>query len=307
MGRTYVPGVTVRRTGLGVPPGCDRSGCDRPGHDKPGATGNRCNTRRGDGMADGTTTPATGDGTVRQDDVGAPAPSAMTQRQRQILDMIRRTVQERGYPPSVREIGEAVGLRSPSSVHSQLAALERGGHLRRDPSRPRAIEVRTPAERAAAAADLKLSAGSVAAGSSGPVEPIEAGQPIEPIEPMEPIEQGERTAPSHLVPQVEETYALPRDLVGEGTLFMLRVRGESMLQAGVLSGDLVVVRQQPDVEQGQMCAAMIDGEATVKFFRRTRAGEVFLDPANDGYEPIPVTREADAVVLGKVVAVLRSL
>src|SRR5680860_1090686 len=264
-------------------------------------------------MADGSTTSATGDGTVRQDGVGAPAPSAMTKRQRQILDMIRRTVQERGYPPSVREIGEAVGLRSPSSVHSQLAALERGGHLRRDPSRPRAIEVRTPAERAAAAADLGPSAGAVAAGSSGPAEPID---------PIEPIEAGERTAPAHPVPllgeiaagapllaeqQVEETYALPRDLVGEGTLFMLRVRGESMLQAGVLSGDLVVVRQQPDVEQGQMCAAMIDGEATVKFFRRTRAGEVFLDPANDGYEPIPVTREADAVVLGKVVAVLRSL
>jgi repressor LexA len=106
---------------------------------------------------------------------------------------------------------------------------------------------------------------------------------------------------------VEDVYPLPRDLVGEGTLFMLRVRGESMLQAGVFPGDLVVIRQQPSVEQGEMCAAMIDGEATVKFFRRTRSGEVFLDPANDGYAPIPVPPDSDATIIGRVTAVLRSL
>jgi repressor LexA len=182
----------------------------------------------------------------------------------------------------VREIGEAVGLRSPSSVHSQLNSLEREGYLRRDPTRPRAIEVHFDPDteltmRAAAAKDVPL-VGEIAAGA--------------------PLLAEER---------VEDVYPLPRDLVGEGTLFMLRVRGESMLEAGVLPGDLVVIRQQPAVEQGEMCAAMIDGEATVKFFRRTRSGEVFLDPANEGYEPIPVAPDADASVLGKVVAVLRSL
>jgi len=107
--------------------------------------------------------------------------------------------------------------------------------------------------------------------------------------------------------RIEDVYPLPRTLVGEGTLFMLRVKGESMVQAGVLPGDYVVVRQQPTVEQGEMCAAMIDGEATVKFFRRTKSGEVFLDPANEGYEPIRVDPDADSAILGRVVAVLRTL
>jgi repressor LexA len=211
------------------------------------------------------------------------APNApLTQRQHHILEFIREAVEARGYPPSVREIGDAVGLKSPSSVHSQLNTLERGGYLVKDPTRPRALEVRFDPDteltmRAAASKDVPL-IGEIAAGA--------------------PILAEER---------VESLYPLPRDIVGEGTLFMLRVRGESMLQAGVLPGDLVVIRQQPAVEQGEMCAALIDGEATVKFFRRTRAGEVFLDPANEGYEPIPVAADADASILGKVVAVLRSL
>jgi repressor LexA len=206
----------------------------------------------------------------------------LTSRQQQILDMIRETVSERGYPPSVREIGEAVGLRSTSSVHAQLASLERRGYLRRDPSRPRAIEVRFDPETELARSPASLRAvpliGEIAAGA--------------------PIVAEER---------VDELYQLPKDLVGEGTLFMLRVRGESMVLAGVLPGDYVVVRQQPTVEQGEMCAAMVDGEATVKFFRRTKGGEVFLDPANDGYEPIPVSPDQSAAILGRVVAVLRSL
>ena len=207
---------------------------------------------------------------------------ALTIRQQRILEFIRQAVEDRGYPPSVREIGDAVGLRSPSSVHSQLATLERGGFLRRDPSRPRAIEVRFDP-------DTELSM---------PVMPTKAVPLVGEIAAGAPILAEER---------VDDVYPLPRDLVGEGTLFMLRVRGESMLQAGVFPGDLIVIRQQPDVEQGEMCAAMIDGEATVKFFRRTKAGEVFLDPANEGYEPIPVPPDADGVILGKVVAVLRSL
>ena len=208
--------------------------------------------------------------------------SDLTSRQQRILEVIRETVEARGYPPSVREIGDAVGLRSPSSVHSQLASLERGGFLHRDASRPRAIEVRFDP-------DTELSMRVPAPRHVPLVGEIAAGSPILAEE------------------RVEQVYPLPRDLVGDGTVFMLRVRGESMLQAGVLPGDLVVVRQQPTVEQGEMCAAMIDGEATVKFFRRTRGGEGFLDPANDGYEPIPVGADADASILGRVVAVLRSV
>lgn len=204
----------------------------------------------------------------------------LTPRQQRILDYIRETVATRRYPPSVREIGDAVGLRSTSSVHAQLGALEQAGVLRRDPSRPRAMEVlgdsgESAGQGAAPATRVPL-VGEIAAGS--------------------PILADER---------IEEVYPLPRDLVGEGTLFMLRVRGESMVEAGVLDGDLVVVREQPVIEQGQMCAALVEGEATVKLYRRTPAGEVFLDPANESYEPIPVLSEADAGILGRVVAVLR--
>ncbi len=208
--------------------------------------------------------------------------TGLTTRQQRILEVIRAAVEGRGYPPSVREIGDAVGLKSPSSVHSQLASLERRGYLRRDPSRPRAIEVRFDP-------DTELSLPMPAAKGVPLVGEIAAGAPVLAEE------------------RVEQIYPLPKNLVGEGTLFMLRVRGESMVQAGVLPGDLVVVRQQPQVEQGEMCAALIDGEATVKFFRRTKAGAVFLDPANDGYEPIPVPPDSDSAILGKVTAVLRSL
>jgi repressor LexA len=206
----------------------------------------------------------------------------LTSRQQQILDMIRETVEDRGYPPSVREIGEAVGLRSTSSVHAQLASLERLGYLRRDPSRPRAIEVRFDPE-------TELARSPATTRPVPLVGEIAAGAPIVAEE------------------RVEELYQLPKDLVGEGTLFMLRVRGESMVLAGVLPGDFVVVRQQPTVEQGEMCAAMINDEATVKFFRRTKSGEIFLDPANDGYEPIPVPPDQTSAIIGRVVAVLRSL
>lgn len=206
----------------------------------------------------------------------------LTERQRAILDVLHEHQAAHGYPPSVREIGEAVGLASPSSVHAQLATLESKGFLRRDPTKPRALELSpageflpdVPAEQAR---HVPL-VGEIAAGG-----PIVAEQ------------------------QVDAVYPLPRELVGEGTLFMLRVRGDSMIEAGVFDGDLVVVREQPTVEQGEMCAALIEGEATVKFFRRTKAGEVFLDPASPGYEPIPVPRDAEAAIMGKVTAVMRSV
>jgi repressor LexA len=210
------------------------------------------------------------------------AAATLTARQRAILEMIHAHVDAHGYPPSVREIGDAVGLRSSSSVHAQLETLEDKGYLKRDPTKPRALELgRDP--------DTDLDLRPVAARNVPLVGEIAAGGPILAEE------------------RVDAVYPLPRELVGEGQLFMLRVRGESMIEAGVLDGDLVVVREQPSVEQGEMCAVLVDGEATVKFFRRTRAGEVFLDPANAAYEPIPVTAEQDAAIMGKVVTVLRSV
>ena len=208
-------------------------------------------------------------------------PPELTSRQEHILGMIQKTVAERGYPPSVREIGDAVGLRSPSSVHAQMNTLEQLGYIRRDPSRPRAIEViggvdeERPITSPTRAVPL---VGDIAAG--GPIVAEE---------------------------MVSETFALPESLVGSGTIFALTVRGESMVEAGVMPGDVVVGRQQPPVEQGEMCAALIDGEATVKFFRRTKAGEVFLDPANEAYDPIPVPRDAQSAIMGRVVTVIRKL
>ena len=208
--------------------------------------------------------------------------SDLTERQRAILEVIHAHVAEHGYPPSVREIGDAVGLKSPSSVHGQLEALARKGYLKRDPTKPRALELgRDP--------ETSLQQRPTPVRNVPLVGDIAAGGPILAEE------------------RVDAIYQLPKELVGDGQLFMLRVRGESMLEAGVLDGDLVVVRAQPTVEQGEMCAALIDGEATVKFYRRTRAGEVFLDPANESYQPIPVDAEQDATIMGKVVTVMRSV
>jgi repressor LexA len=206
--------------------------------------------------------------------------SEISDRQREILDLILRTVQERGYPPSVREIGEAVGLNSPSTVHSHLSALVKGGYLRRDPSKPRAIEVTAPGRaqpdlRRAPVRDVPL-LGRIAAGS-----PILAEEDIEDILP------------------------LPTQLVGNDPVFMLRVRGDSMVDAGIFDGDFVVVRRQADADDGDIVAALIDGEeATVKRLRRSR-GTVTLLPENPAYEPMVFTGGVE--VLGRVVAVLRRL
>jgi repressor LexA len=225
---------------------------------------------------------ATASGDISPVAPDVPAAGALTDRQRAILSMIHAHVEQHGYPPAVREIGDAVGLKSPSSVHAQLEALETKGYLRRDPTKPRALELgRDP--------DTSLDVRPGPHRNIPLVGEIAAGGPIIAEE------------------RVDQVLPLPKELVGDGQLFMLRVRGESMIEAGVLDGDLVVVRQQPTVEQGEMCAALIEGEATVKFFRRTRAGEVFLDPANEAFEPIPVTAEQDATIMGKVVTVMRSV
>ena len=217
----------------------------------------------------------------------ADAGDGLTPRQRRVLETIRDSVERRGYPPSMREIGEAAGLASPSSVSHQLAALERKGFLRRDPHRPRAIEVvapDAPVARAEAEADVTGSGDARPAPSYVPVVGrIAAGGPILAEE------------------AVEDVFPLPRQLVGEGQLFLLRVVGDSMVDAAICDGDWVVVRQQQVAENGDIVAAMLDGEATVKTFKR-RDGHVWLLPHNPAFEPIPGDQ---ATVLGRVTAVLR--
>jgi repressor LexA len=213
--------------------------------------------------------------------------SSLTERQRTILDVIRASVTSRGYPPSIREIGDAVGLTSTSSVAHQLRTLERKGFLRRDANRPRAVDVRS-ADDVAAAAPLTDVAGSDALPRPTYVPVlgrIAAGGPIL-------AEQA-----------VEDIFPLPRELVGEGTLFLLKVVGDSMVEAAICDGDWVVVRQQNVADNGDIVAAMLDGEATVKTFKRA-GGQVWLMPHNPAFDPIPGN---DATVLGKIVTVIRKI
>lgn len=214
------------------------------------------------------------------------AKSTLTTRQRTILDVIRASVTDRGYPPSIREIGDAVGLTSTSSVAHQLRTLERKGYLRRDPNRPRAVDVRGPDS---AAASIAGSAGRSDALPEPTFVPvlgrIAAGGPILAEE------------------AVEDVFPLPRELVGDGDLFLLKVVGESMVDAAICDGDWVVVRRQNVADNGDIVAAMIDGEATVKTFKRT-GGQIWLMPHNPVFDPIPGN---DAVVLGKVVTVIRKI
>ena len=206
-----------------------------------------------------------------------PDRSTRTARQLEILDLIRSTVAQRGYPPSVREIGDAVGLSSPSTVHSHLTTLANEGFIRKDPSKPRAIEViehdGAIAISRAAVRDVPL-VGSIAAGS-----PILADEDI------------------------EEIYPLPTELVGNEPVFMLTIRGDSMMNAGIFDRDYVVVQKQSTARNGQIVAALVNGdEATVKRFEKTDIG-VVLHPENESYEPMMFT---DGVaILGVVVAVLR--
>ncbi len=219
---------------------------------------------------------------------GAVDESGLTPRQRRVLEVIRESVERRGYPPTVREIGQAVGLTSTSSVSHQLMTLQKKGFLRRDPSRPRAVDVRLPADVAAAgrAIDDAAERASHPQPAYVPViGRIAAGGPIL-------AEQA-----------LEDVFPLPRELVGNGTLFLLRVVGDSMIDAAIADGDWVVVRQQANADNGDIVAAMIDGEATVKTYQR-RDGRVWLLPHNEAYEPIPGD---EAVILGRIVTVLRKL
>jgi repressor LexA len=212
----------------------------------------------------------------------------LTWRQRKVLQVIRESVQRRGYPPSMREIGEAVGLTSTSSVSYQLSTLQSKGYLRRDAGRPRTVEVRLPGHPAvrpepAADDDAPMDIASQEAAYVPLVGRIAAGGPILAEE------------------AIEDIFPLPRQIVGEGNLFLLKVVGDSMINAAIADGDWVVVRQQPVAENGDIVAAMLDGEATVKTFKRS-AEHVWLMPHNPAYTPIPGD---EAEILGKVVAVLR--
>jgi repressor LexA len=207
--------------------------------------------------------------------------SKITARQRQVLDFIEQQMRERGYPPSVREIGEAIGLTSPSTVHSHLNTLQRLGYLRRDPTKPRAIEVRWDPNSGAVMERRPVRyvplVGDVAAGTDVLAEE-----------------------------NVEELLPLPADFTGDGELFMLRVRGESMVDAGILDGDYVIAVQQPTATNGQTVVAGIPGgEATVKSFSK-RGNRVTLTPANSSMDPI-VLDESDVSIYGRVVTVMRRI
>jgi repressor LexA len=208
----------------------------------------------------------------------------LTARQRRIMEFIRGWVAQHGYPPSVREIGEAVDLVSPSSVAYQLKELEKKGLLRRDPNRPRAVDVRTPSD---VTADDE--------------EAVRAGRPTPAYVPL--VGRIAAGGPILAEQSIDDVFPLPRELVGEGTLFLLRVKGDSMIEAAICDGDWVVVRQQPEAENGDIVAAMLDGEATVKTFRR-RDDHVLLMPANPAFDPI---QGDDATILGRVVTVMRRI
>ena len=203
----------------------------------------------------------------------------LSARQLTILEFIKSSSDSQGYAPSMREIGDAAGLNSPASVKYQLDILEEKGFIRRDENRGRAMEVVLPDHLTGESASTDKTrfiplVGSIAAGV-----PITADQ------------------------QVEETLPLPESLVGKGDLFMLKVKGESMIDAAICDGDYVVIRQQKYANNGEIVAAMIDGEATVKTFSR-KSGHIWLLPANDDFAPIDGD---NCEILGKVTAVLRSI
>ncbi|NOX23888.1 MAG: transcriptional repressor LexA [Actinobacteria bacterium] len=202
----------------------------------------------------------------------------LTSRQQEILQYILQSVDERGYPPAIREIGDAVGLSSPSTVHSHLNALVKAGYLRRDPTKPRAIEVLDP----------------------GHVEPSLHRAPVRDVPLVGRIAAG---SPILAEQDIEEIYPLPTELVGNDPVFMLRVRGDSMIDVGILDEDFVVVRRSQTAQNGQLVAALVDGEeATVKRFQR-KDGRVTLFAENADYAPMVFTEGVE--ILGVVAAVLR--
>ncbi|WP_404290178.1 transcriptional repressor LexA [Glutamicibacter arilaitensis] len=225
---------------------------------------------------------------------------SLTIRQKKILETIQRAIGSNGYPPSMREIGDSVGLKSLSSVTHQLGQLEKLGYIRRDPRRPRAMEILLPLQ--------------LAGDGEASTEPQLAPEPIEDTKVIELSTSADTTmvplvgriaagGPILAEQTVEDVFSLPRQLVGHGELFMLKVSGDSMVDAAICDGDWVVVRRQQTAENGDIVAALLDEEATVKTFRQ-RDGHTWLLPQNSRYEPI---LGDTATVMGRVVSVMRSL
>ena len=216
---------------------------------------------------------------------------SLSDKQRAVMDVIQRSVRDRGYPPSMREIGDAVGLSSLSSVTHQLNQLELSGYLRRDPNRPRALEVLI---------ELPQSADDVVAGAA---ESFQNGVTVGDAAMVPLVGRIAAGIPIMADQQIDEIFPLPRQLVGKGELFMLKVVGDSMIDAAICDGDWIVVRQQKTAENGDIVAAMLDEEATVKVFQQ-RDGHTWLLPRNSAFAPILGDY---AELLGKVVAVMRSV
>ena len=226
---------------------------------------------------------------------GAPDATGLTPRQQRVLATLKDSIEQRGYPPSMREIGDAVGLASSSSVAHQLKVLEGKGYIKRDPNRPRALEVFLPEVMAARRSISSADESHFDETGVGDFNPQATNVPM-----LGRIAAG---GPILAEERIEDVFALPKQLVGEGQLFLLEVSGESMIDAAICHGDYVVIRQQPTANNGEIVAAMIDGEATVKTYRK-RDGQVWLMPHNPAFDPIDGTH---ATILGKVTAVLRRM
>jgi repressor LexA len=238
----------------------------------------------------------------------------LTDRQCRVLEVIQDSIDRRGYPPSMREIGEAVGLQSTSSVRHQLVVLENKGFIRRDPNRPRAYIVRGPSDptqawraRMAQSQTAVAEQAAVREGGDTDAQVLQLPGMVGATEYVPLVGRIAAGGPILAQEEIEELIPMPRDLVGDGTLFALTVVGDSMVDAAICDGDTVVVRQQPTAESGEIVAAMIDGEATVKQLKlqTTPTGRhVWLMPRNPAYDPIPGD---EASILGRVVAVMRRL
>jgi repressor LexA len=232
-------------------------------------------------------------GKVAQLPDGPPDATGLTPRQQRVLTTIKSSIEQRGYPPSMREIGDAVGLTSSSSVAHQLKMLEEKGFIKRDPNRPRAIEVFLP--------EILAARRSISAAEETAYDETGIGDAVPAAAYVPVLGRIAAGGPILAEERFEDVFPLPKQLVGDGQLFLLEVSGDSMVDAAICNGDYVVIRQEQTAENGEIVAAMIDGEATVKTFQR-KDGKVWLLPHNEAYEPIDGTH---ATILGKVTAVLR--
>ncbi len=251
----------------------------------PKITGSKTGTQVGPGAA----------GSVSELPDGPADATGLTPRQQRVLAHIKDSIEQRGYPPSMREIGQAVGLTSTSSVAHQLRTLEQKGFIKRDPNRPRALEVFLP--------EVMAARRSLGAADETSYDETGIGDVVTPATNVPLLGRIAAGGPILAEQTYDDVFPLPKQLVGDGQLFMLEVSGESMVEAAICDGDYVVVRQEQTADNGEIVAAMIDGEATVKTLQR-KDGRVWLLPHNPAFEPIDGTH---ALILGVVTAVLRKV